>query len=114
MPGDDRTYGFNKNDAVELVNLIGNTDSEFVDQQPSRGGGIRVFVGELNEAWSTGVAECSIYSMDGMTLTDTGIDADVYDPLEVFAVLGTGDRLYVTRQSGKYYAANNAPCPAGE
>lgn len=29
MPGDNKIYGFNKDDTIELLNLIGNADGEF-------------------------------------------------------------------------------------
>lgn len=80
------------------VNLVGSSS--------------RVFVAELNEGWSSSNAECRIYAMDGANpLIDTGDDVLVFDPLDAFSVLGTGDRLYVTYQGGLYYACNNAPCP---
>lgn len=75
------------------------------------GDGITVYVAELKAPWSANIALCDIYSMDGTTLTDTTIDANVHDPIAVFAALTTGHRLYVTKQNGKYYAVNNAPCP---
>jgi len=76
------------------------------------GTGATKMIGTMKEAWSGGIAECDIKSIDGITITDTGIDADVYDPLGVFSLLSTGDSLYITKQGGKYYAADNAPCPA--
>lgn len=113
---DDVTYGFNREQALELVSGLGQRDFNVRLYEDGvlggGGGGSTKFVAELNEAWTAGVAECSIYTMDGMTLTDTTEDIDVYDPLQVFAILGVGDRMYVTFQNGKYYAADNAPCPA--
>lgn len=72
---------------------------------------IMVYIGTMKENWTSGVAECDIKSFDGITVTDTGLDADVYDPLGAFSILTTGDSLYITLQRGKYYAVNNAPCP---
>ncbi len=75
----------------------------------SAGGG-SLFKATMKEAWTSGIAECDIYSIDGTTFTDTGIDADVYDGLSIFASLTTGNSLYALLQAGKYYAVQ-APCP---
>lgn len=74
------------------------------------GGGASLFKATMKEAWTAGVAECDIYSIDGVTFTDTTIDADVYDGLAIFATLTTGDSLLALKQAGKYYAIQ-APCP---
>ena len=36
MP-DDKTYGFNREDTIELINLIGNSDVEFTEVVPQNG-----------------------------------------------------------------------------
>ncbi len=73
------------------------------------GGGATKFGARMTEDWTTKQATCEIYSMDGVTLTYVE-NAEVYDPLSVFAALGTDDWLYVTSQAGKYYASDNASC----
>jgi hypothetical protein len=73
------------------------------------GGGTSLYKATMNEPWSAGVAECSIYTMDGVTYTDTTTNADVYDGLLIFSRLTTGDELLVILQAGKYYAIQ-APC----
>jgi len=107
---DDATYGFSKPDALELVQLIGGADGENREWHEIRGGGLRLYKATMNEPWTAGVAECSIYTIDGVTFTDTGTDADVYDGLNIFTSLTTGDHLLELFQSGKYYAIQ-APCP---
>jgi|GEM_PF-3102766 len=111
MPRDESTYGFNKTDATALVHLIGNGDVEHPEGYPSGGGGsTSLFKVTMKAPWSSGVANCDIYSIDGVTFTDTTIDANVYDGLSIFASLTTGDHLLAILQAGKYYAIQ-APCP---
>ena len=63
----------------------------------------------LNASLATGTADADILEMDG---TDTGIDADVLDPLGIFATLVTiGDAGLCLRQDGNYYVIQ-AECPA--
>lgn len=61
----------------------------------------------LNAAWSGGGASADILLMDG---TDTGTDAVIQDPLEVFSTLSTDDAGYCILWGGTYYAIQ-APCP---
>jgi hypothetical protein len=63
----------------------------------------------MNEGWQVGdFADCDILLMDG---TDTGLDTDVYDPLQTFSLLDTGDAGYCILWGERYYAIQ-APCPA--
>lgn len=71
-------------------------------------GKTRFFRFTLNEAWTSGVADADILQMDG---TDTGIDADINDPLLIFAELTTGDAGICFLQDGQYWAVQ-APCGA--
>ena len=64
----------------------------------------------LNAAWTAGVADADILEMDG---TDTTIDADVLDPLGIFASLGIDDPGLCLLQGGAYYVIQ-APCPEEE
>ena len=110
---DDITYGFNREQALELVNGIGQRDFNvrLYEEQigGSSGGGISLWRFTLNEAWTAGAADADILEMDG---TDTGTDADVLDPLGIFGSLTTGDAGLCLLQNGVYYAIQ-APCPTG-
>lgn len=75
-----------------------------------RGGSTTLYKATMKSTWSAGVVSCDIYSINGVTFTDTGIDANVYDGLGIFSTLTTGDSMLVLLQSGKYYAIQ-APCP---
>lgn len=119
MPRDDGTYGFNKRDAEELLNGIGSGEEHYIEGRVRGGSGgesNRLYRFTLNEdmAFPLGgggpevVADADILNMDG---TDTGIDANVEDPLGAFADLVNGDAGYCYLQGGKYYVIQ-APCPA--
>lgn len=112
MPQDNHTYGFTKNDAGELVQLIGGGDGEYIEGtvrgQGSGGNKARLYRFTMNEDWTAGVADSDILAMDG---TDTGTDADVLDPLGIFSTLSNGDAGLCLLQDGIYYAIQ-APCPS--
>ena len=74
----------------------------------SGGGGTTLYRFTLNEDFVSGVADADILEMDG---TDTTIDADVLDPLGIFATIGNGDAGLCLLQNGSYYVIQ-APCPA--
>ncbi len=107
---DNHTYGFEKSTAQALKASVGVGDSEYREGlvRGNGGGGISLYRFTLNEAWSSGVADADILEMDG---TDTGTDADVNDPLGIFADLGNGDAGLCLLQNGSYYVIQ-APCPA--
>jgi len=89
----------------------GGSSGEFKEfTRPGGGGGASLFKVTMKAPWSSGVANCDIYSIDGTVFTDTTIDANVYDGLSIFASLTTGDHLLALLQAGKYYAIQ-APCP---
>jgi len=73
--------------------------------------GVRLYAFRLNGAWSSGEADCDLYTINGTTLTDTGTDVTVYDPLGIFSSLTTDDYGLGIMQAGKLYAIQ-APCPA--
>jgi hypothetical protein len=105
---DDRTYGFNRADARELVATIGGREKIL----PSRGfGGAIFFVCRLTSSWSSNAATASLFTVDGATITDTGDDITVYDPLSIFATLTTDDYGWCFLQGGRYYLLQS-PCPA--
>lgn len=80
----------------------------------------RIFVGgssssmlgvcRLKQSWNNGVASSDIYVLDGTAYTDTGEDANVYDPLSIFSSLTTGDFGLILKQAGKWYIIQ-AACP---
>lgn len=74
------------------------------------GSGATLYKATMKTTWSSGVVNCDIYSINGVTFTDTGTDASVYDGLGIFSTLTTGDDMLVLLQAGKYYAIQ-APCP---
>lgn len=106
---DENTYGFSKPDASELVQLIGNVDREYLEGRVRGGeGSTRLFRFTLNASLATGTADADILLMDG---TDTGTDADVLDPLGIFASLtAVGSPGICIMESGTYYVIQ-APCP---
>ena len=109
-------------DSVDKTVMLGNVSTEALpaDQfvfalsyngiylNTLGGGGVSLWRFTLNEDWASGGADADILEMDG---TDTTTDADVLDPLGIFATLGTGDAGLCILQGGIYYAIQ-APCPA--
>lgn len=74
------------------------------------GGGGKKHAAKLTASLASGTAAGTwIYDMDGMALTYLET-ATIYDPLYVYAALGSGDWLYCFKQGGKYYAADPANC----
>lgn len=71
------------------------------------GGGARFYRFTLNSVWTAGTANADILEMNG---ADTGIDADVSDPLGIFSTLGVDDPGICFLQDNVYYAIQ-APCP---
>jgi hypothetical protein len=69
--------------------------------------GARLFRFTLNAEWSESAADADILNIDG---SDTGIDDDVRDPLEIFSEMGSGDEGLCLCQDGLYYVIQ-APCP---
>ncbi len=92
-----------------IHNQAWSPSDDFYPMWVGGGGGATKFGARMTEAWTTKQATCQIYTMDGITLTYLA-NAEVYDPLSVFATLTTNDWLYVTKQDGKYYASDNATC----
>jgi hypothetical protein len=109
---DESTYGFSKDDATSLANMIGMQEVEIPARRigsSSSGGGVSLWRFTLNEAWTAGAADADILQMDG---TDTGTDAGVLDPLGIFSTLESGDAGLCLLQGGNYYVIQ-APCPTG-
>jgi hypothetical protein len=75
------------------------------------GGGASLYAARLTENWTSRQATCEIYTLDGANDPVYVNNQEVYDPLSIFAALGSGDWMKVALNSdGKYYvlAAN---CP---
>jgi hypothetical protein len=105
---DNHTYGFDKPAAQALKASVGIGDVEYREGSVrGGGGGVTFWRFSLNANWSSNVADADILEMDG---TDTGTDADVEDPLGIFADLGNGDAGICFLQGGVYYVIQ-APCP---
>lgn len=107
---DTDIIGLSTADARQVIRMIEMGSREVPEHGRVRGGGgVRFFVFRLNAAWVSLAADADIYTVDGVTITDTGLDKTVYDPLGIFATLGVDDYGWCFRQSGKYYAIQ-APC----
>jgi hypothetical protein len=108
MPTDERTYGFSKDDASELINMIGSSDSPYGKHTP-RGSSIRLVRFSLLADFVTGTASATIKNMTGTTIET----ANVLDPEGIFSELVASDTGLAIKQGGQYYAIQ-APCSSGE
>lgn len=98
-------------DGGELFTAVGDDDigSNVMRAFCYRGAsGATLYRFTLNANFNTGTADADIIEMGG---TDTTIDANVLDPLGIFATLLNGDAGLCILQGGSYYAIQ-APCPA--
>jgi len=88
MTIDNSTYGFNRDDAGELIQLIGGRDVEWEEMKPRGSGDGRVRHamtkdGGINSRSSLtmGSATCDLYqSSSGGVLSDASEDVTVYNP----------------------------------
>lgn len=111
MARDEATYGFSRDDAYSLLRHVGGSESEYPEGSVRGGSGTtaRLYRFTLNASLASGTADADILLMDG---TDTGIDANVLDPLGIFASLtSVGATGLCLKQGGVYYVIQ-APCPA--
>lgn len=94
---DDQTYGFNKADAGELINLIGSADSEHSDWHnipsdgsslvaKSPGGGIAARSGTTVSS-----ATCTVWQRSGTTLSATTQTITVYN----LSTTAVGNTVYI-------------------
>lgn len=96
MPTDERTYGFRKSDAEELVQLIGGGDAEQSEMRvPSRNQTVwhamtKSGIPAYNTSTNTmGSATCDLYSCTTTgVLSDSGLDVTVYN-IATSAVAGS-------------------------
>lgn len=93
MAKDERTYGFNKQDADALIESIGVRNEVFPTRRAGGSGGggsgpssqhgviIKTPSGGIAARSGTTVssASCDVFSIVGTTLTDTGNNIDVYN-----------------------------------
>jgi hypothetical protein len=106
---DDIVYGFNREQAEELVSGLGQRDFRGALHNGVEFGGneLTLYRFTLNASLSGGTADADILLMDG---TDTLIDDDVLDPLGIFSTLDVDDVGLCLLQGGAYYVIQ-APCP---
>jgi hypothetical protein len=117
---DNRTYGFSKADADDLIAGIGSGESTFPEQKPravnGSGGGpaFRLFGFQLKDTITqsqTGVT-ADIYSLEEGDFIGV-VDADVtlYDPAKWYGTAVSGTRGLCFLQDGFYYALQSGCGP---
>jgi hypothetical protein len=86
MTIDNSTYGFNRDDAGELIQLIGGRDVEWEEMKPRSGGGrVRHAMTKsggiaARSSLTMGSAACDLYdSSSAGVLSDSGTDVTVYN-----------------------------------
>jgi hypothetical protein len=73
--------------------------------------GASLFGARMTENWTSRQATCEIYTLDGANDPVYVDNQEVYDPLSIFAALGSGDWMKVgLNPDGKYYVVA-ANCP---
>jgi hypothetical protein len=114
MAHDNLTYGFSKNDATDLVSLLGNSDAEYSEMKPrgsiGTSGVVRVTVG--TPVTGLGVGErafnCTIkarpFGKPGKLLYEVGGVIPVYDPSECILDLADEELLGVQAWVSLFYA----------
>jgi len=109
---DENTYGFRKDDADALINMIGMGEVETPGRRLGGGGGsgISLFAFELTADMASNSATADISTLDGIS-TDSLESSTVYDPQAIFGILETGDTGLCIKQGGLYYIIQ-ANCPA--
>jgi hypothetical protein len=109
MATDDQTYGFSKDDAGELINLIGSGESLHSELKP-RGGGQSLFGFRVNSGFSSGQTQAKIYRLAGASFGDLIGTFTLYDPTRWATGFLAGD-IGLCQKSGGLYYAIQAPCP---
>lgn len=113
MAKDERTYGFNREDAGELANLIGSGESTFQEIKPRGNGVANLFGFCVNGPFTSGVAIAKIYKLDGASFGAFVGTHLLYDPVRWASGFLAGDQGLCMQSEGKYYAIQ-APCPDEE
>jgi hypothetical protein len=120
---DNRTYGFSKADADDLIAGIGSGESTFPEQKPRSsgsgtgdgggGGGDEIFAFELTGDMADKEAPADISELDGAAIGAAVESSTVYDPLDIFFLLVSGSKGLCIRRAGVYYIIQ-AKCPVSE
>ena len=105
MAQDESTYGFNKTDATELVQLIGGGDREYTEGKVRSSGGGNTSPSKIVYAGSgitarsgttVGSGSCTEYKLSGTTLTTNTNAITVYN-LDAIAIR-SGQYLLAVRE----------------
>jgi hypothetical protein len=118
---DNRTYGFSKADADDLIAGIGSGESTFPEQKPRSsgsgtgdgGGGDEIFAFELTGDMADKEAPADISELDGAAIGAAVESTTVYDPQDIFFLLVSGAKGLCIRRAGVYYVIQ-AKCPVEE
>jgi hypothetical protein len=112
---DENTYGFRKDDADALINMIGMGEVETPGRRLGGGGGAAadtLFSFSLSANLSSGIASASIYEMAPTAVGDFVETSSVRDHLHIFEDLLSGDTGLCIKQGGYYYVIQaNCPTP---
>lgn len=115
MAKDERTYGFNKQDADALIESIGVRNEVFPTRRAGgSGGGPSVFAFKASSTIGTTSGTASIYAVDNMSFSGTTIATGAQlRASALFGSLATNTIGYCVR-SGENYIVIQAGCPAEE
>ena len=112
MGKDERTYGFSKEDADELIDLIGSGESTFPEIRPrGGGGGSGAIFGFTLTAEKTQIADsvaAEIYNLNGAAFGTLVETSTLYDPANWYGPASIGSVGICRLQGGKYYALQAA------
>ncbi|MCA9130695.1 MAG: hypothetical protein KDB22_26590 [Planctomycetales bacterium] len=99
----DNTYGFSKDDAGELVQLIGGADREYLEGKVrGNGGGASIYLFTLTATITSGSGTGTIRNLSDDTEIATG--QTIEDPLGHFTGLTSGYRGYCVKNGANYVA----------
>jgi hypothetical protein len=112
---DNRTYGFSKADADDLIAGIGSGESTFPEQKPRavNGSGDELFAFILTGDMGAKSGAADVYELDGASLGSLVEASTVYDPQDIFGELVSGDKGLCIRRKGIYYIVQ-ADCAVEE
>jgi hypothetical protein len=106
---DQQTYGFRKDDAEGLINLLELQDRETPNRRVF-GGGMRLFGFQLNAAKNNEKSvSATIYQLDGEDFGESVGTHTLYDPALWYTFVESGTKGLAIRQGGKFYAIQS-PC----
>lgn len=114
---DESTYGFNKADAGELIQLIGSGATEFAEEWPGGGKGspIALYKFEITDTFDPIHHDATVATANLTPITggDPDNGAILRDPERIFTGLPDGARGLALLQGGNYYIIQ-AACPEEE